>query len=62
MKLKTNKSALKRIKCKKNFLGRKQAYKRHLLRKKTTKQLRKLSHPCKIASTDRKTLNYLLNI
>jgi large subunit ribosomal protein L35 len=52
MKLKTNKAAAKRIKAKKNLLVRKKAYKRHLLRRKTTKQLRRLSGPSQIHSTD----------
>lgn len=52
MKLKTRKSALKRVKVKKNFLARKHSYKGHLLRRKTTKQLRSLSQPAKIHSSD----------
>ena len=36
MKLKTRKSALKRVKRKKNILSRKKAFKGHLLRKKNS--------------------------
>jgi len=43
MKLKTRKSALKRIKYKKNLLFFKKAYKGHLLRKKNSKRIRRLS-------------------
>jgi ribosomal protein L35 len=52
MKLKTNKSAAKRVKIKKSCLSRKHAYKRHLLRNKSTKQLRRLSGPVKINAAD----------
>lgn len=52
MKLKTRKSAAKRVKSKKNHLARKKAYKGHLLRRKSTKQLRTLSQPAKIHSSD----------
>jgi large subunit ribosomal protein L35 len=52
MKLKTNKAAAKRVKVKKNCLCRKRAYKRHLLRHKSTKQLRRLSNPAKIHAAD----------
>jgi large subunit ribosomal protein L35 len=48
MKLKTCKSAAKRVKVKKNYIARKQAYTGHLMRRKTTKQLRTLSQPAKI--------------
>jgi ribosomal protein L35 len=43
MKLKTRKSVLKRIKVNKNFLFHKKAYKGHLLRKKNSKHLHRLS-------------------
>lgn len=43
MKLKTKKSALKRFKIKKHVIIHKKAYKSHLLRKKTSNQLRNLS-------------------
>ena len=52
MKLKTKKAASKRVKVKKNCLCRKRAYKRHLLRRKSTKQLRRLSGPAKIHAAD----------
>jgi len=52
MKLKTNKAAAKRVKVKKNCLCRKRAYKRHLLRRKSTKQLRRLSGPAQINEAD----------
>lgn len=52
MKLKTRKAAAKRIKIKKNCFARKKAYKAHLLRRKTTKQLRGLSGPAIIHFSD----------
>ena len=52
MKLKTNKAAAKRVKIKKNLLCRKKAYKRHLLRRKSTKQLRRLSASTQIHAAD----------
>lgn len=52
MKLKTRKSAAKRIKVKKNCFVRKKAFKAHLLRKKNPKRLRHLSEPATIHSTD----------
>jgi ribosomal protein L35 len=52
MKLKTRKAALKRVKVKKNFFCRKKAYKGHLLRKKNSQRLRRLSEPCKIHVSD----------
>jgi large subunit ribosomal protein L35 len=55
MKLKTRKSALKRIKIKKNILERKKAYKSHLLRKKNSKHLRRLSQSVKINKADLST-------
>ena len=58
MKLKTRKSAAKRIKKKKNYFARKKAYKGHLLRRKTTKQLRTLSQPASIHAAD--TTNFSL--
>jgi len=60
IKLKTRKSAAKRIKCKKNVFARKKAYKGHLLRKKNSKQLRTLSQPSKVHSTDVKTFDLML--
>lgn len=62
MKLKTRKSALKRVKKKKNYLARKKAYRGHLLRRKNSKQLRRLSLNANIHSFDllafRKMLSY----
>jgi|TARA_B110000977_G_scaffold154172_1_gene195925 large subunit ribosomal protein L35 len=52
LKLKTRKSAAKRIKIKKNCLRRKKAYKGHLLRRKNSKQLRTLSAPANIHTSD----------
>lgn len=52
MKLKTRKSAVKRIKVKKNCLARKNAYKGHLLRKKNSKRLRRLSEASQIHFSD----------
>jgi large subunit ribosomal protein L35 len=52
LKLKTRKSAAKRIKIKKNCLRRKKAYKGHLLRKKNSKQLRTLSESAKVHNSD----------
>jgi ribosomal protein L35 len=52
MKLKTRKSALKRIKVKKNCFSRKKAYKGHLLRQKNSKRLRRLSETSKIHFSD----------
>jgi large subunit ribosomal protein L35 len=52
MKLKTRKSASKRVKKKKNCFARKKAYKGHLLRKKNSKRLRRLSESSQIHSSD----------
>lgn len=52
MKLKTRKSALKRVKVKKNCFLRKKAYKGHLLRKKNSQRLRRLSEASKIHVSD----------
>jgi ribosomal protein L35 len=52
LKLKTRKSAWKRILVKKNCLRRKKAYKGHLLRKKDSKQLRGLSEATKVHPSD----------
>lgn len=52
MKLKTRKAALKRVKVKKNCFSRKNAYKGHLLRKKNSKHLRRLSEPSQIHASD----------
>lgn len=55
MKLKTRKSALKRVKIKGSFLQRKKAYKGHLLRRKNSKRLRTLSQSSRIHSSDETT-------
>jgi large subunit ribosomal protein L35 len=52
MKLKTRKSAAKRIKIKKNCLCRKKAYKGHLLRRKNSKRLRRLSEASVVHASD----------
>jgi large subunit ribosomal protein L35 len=52
MKLKTRKSAIKRIKVKKSGFARKKAYKGHLLRRKNSKRLRLLSAPAFIDAAD----------
>lgn len=52
MKLKTRKSAAKRIRVKKNCFSRKKAYKGHLLRKKNSKRLRRLSETSSIHFSD----------
>ena len=52
MKLKTRKSAAKRIKIKKNCLCRKKAYKGHLLRRKNSKRLRTLASPSLVHEND----------
>ena len=43
LKLKTRKAAAKRVKVKKNCICRKKAYKGHLLRRKNSMRLRRLS-------------------
>lgn len=60
VKLKTRKSALKRINVKKGYFARKKAYKGHLLRRKSSKQLRTLSQPSKINETDLKTFSLMV--
>jgi large subunit ribosomal protein L35 len=60
MKLKTRKSAAKRIKVKKNCLSRKKAYKGHLLRKKNSKRIRRLSESTTIHKSDMKTFSLML--
>ena len=60
MKLKTSKAAAKRVKVRKGCLARKQAYKRHLNRRKTTKQLRHLSQPAQIHVTDSTAFKLML--
>ena len=60
MKLKTRKAALKRVNPKKNCLARKSAYKGHLLRRKNSKRLRRLSEPIQIHSSDYKAFSAML--
>ena len=60
MKLKTKKSASKRIKIKKFCICRKKAYKSHLLRRKNSKRLRTLSAPSQIHNSDLSVF-YLMN-
>lgn len=60
MKLKTRKSAAKRVKVKKNNLARKKAYKGHLLRRKNSKRLRHLSEASQVDKTDFKTFSKML--
>lgn len=60
MKLKTRKAAAKRIKIKKNCLARKKAYKGHLLRRKNSKRLRRLSEASQIHSSDFGTYSLML--
>jgi large subunit ribosomal protein L35 len=60
MKLKTRKSAAKRVKIKKNCFSRKKAYKGHLLRRKNSKRLRRLSEASTIHVSDSKTFSFML--
>nr|YP_009545182.1 ribosomal protein L35 [Synura uvella]AYO28336.1 ribosomal protein L35 [Synura uvella] len=60
MKLKTRKSALKRIKSKKNCFARKKAYKGHLLRKKNSKRLRRLGESSLIHFSDKNAFKAML--
>lgn len=60
MKLKTRKSASKRVKQKKGLFARKKAYKGHLLRRKSTKQLRALSQPAQIHASDIKAISRMI--
>lgn len=61
MKIKTRKSALKRVKIKKNLFARKKAYKSHLLKNKNSKRLRQLSLKTSINKVDIKTYIKMLN-
>jgi large subunit ribosomal protein L35 len=60
MKLKTKKAAAKRVKIKKNSFERKKAYKSHLLRKKNSTRLRRLSESIKIHESDFSSYSLLL--
>jgi large subunit ribosomal protein L35 len=59
-KLKTRKSALKRILFKENFFKRKKAYKGHLIRKKNSKRLRRLSENVQVNRADIPTIRLML--
>jgi len=60
MKLKTRKSVAKRIKQKTRHYARKKAYKGHLLRRKSARQLRALSQIDRIHRADRKAISRML--
>jgi len=60
MKLKTRKSASKRVHRKKNSFSRKKAYKSHLLRRKDSKRLRTLSQPSQIHKSDLKIFQIMI--
>jgi len=59
-KLKTRKAAEKRVKVKKNCICRKKAYKGHLLRRKNSKQLRRLSGIHTVNISDHKAFAHML--
>ena len=60
LKLKTRKAAAKRVKVKKNCICRKKAYKGHLLRRKSSKQLRHLSGIHTLNIADHKAFVHML--
>ena len=60
MKLKTRKSVSKRIKVKGTHYARKKAFRGHLLRRKSTKQLRALSQPAQIKDADVRAISRML--
>ena len=60
MKLKTRKAAAKRVKIKKNGFQRKKAYKSHLLRRKDSKRLRRLSEPMMVHKSDSDNFSLML--
>jgi large subunit ribosomal protein L35 len=60
MKLKTRKSAVKRIKKKKTCLARKNAFKGHLLRKKSQARKRKLSQNLCVSFVNSKAIKLML--
>ena len=62
MKLKTNKSAKKRIKLKKNKLYHKKAFKRHLLRKKNSIRLQRLSKIVQLHKSNKKAILKLAGV
>lgn len=60
MKLRTRKSALKRVKIKKRVLLRKKAYKSHLLSHKNSKRLRNLNVSSQIHKADLSAFSKML--
>lgn len=60
VKLKTRKAAAKRVKVKKNCIARKSAYRGHLLRRKNSKRLRRLSENTFIHSSDKLAFEKML--
>ena len=60
MKLKTRKSAFKRIKKKKNVFIRKCANRAHFLRRKSARQQRNLSQTKRIRFSDVKAIRHML--
>jgi len=60
IKKKTRKAAAKRVIAKKNLFSRKKAYKSHLLRRKNSKRLRRLSEATAIHSSDKKAFSAML--
>ena len=61
MKLKTNKSVKKRFKIKNNLFYRKKANTSHLLRKKSSNRLRRLSVKLLIDNSDKKRFINLIS-
>jgi large subunit ribosomal protein L35 len=60
MKLKTKKAAAKRIRIKEGFFTRKKAYKRHLMRRKGSAQLRRLSQASQVHDSDFSLIRQML--
>ncbi len=60
IKLKTKKSALKRVKIKRQIIQRKKAYKAHLCSNKNKKRLNRLSKLAKIKKCDERTFRLFL--
>lgn len=60
MKLKNRKSAGKRVKVKEGFFARKKAYRAHLLKRKNSKRMRRLSEPTKIHVSDASAFSKML--
>lgn len=59
-KLKTRKAVSKRFIVKKSHIVRKKAYRGHLMRHKTTRQLRQLNAPAKVHSSDESRIALML--